>query len=65
MTNPFEEHDGVFFVLANNEGQHSLWPAYINVPSGWDIVYGENNRQECVNYIQLNWKDIKPSSLKK
>ena len=64
MSNPFEDHDGIFLVLVNEEGQHSLWPAYIDVPKGWNVVYGESNRQDCVNYITLNWKDIKPNSLK-
>ena len=25
-TNPFDDDNGTFFVLVNDEGQHSLWP---------------------------------------
>ena len=28
MTNPFEDPQGRFFVLVNEEQQHSLWPAF-------------------------------------
>ncbi|MFD5204920.1 MbtH family protein, partial [Streptomyces sp. NPDC058375] len=38
MTNPFEDEDGAYLVLVNDEGQHSLWPAFAEVPSGWTVV---------------------------
>jgi uncharacterized protein YbdZ (MbtH family) len=33
-------HDdgGSFFVLVNDEEQHSLWPAFADVPAGWRVV---------------------------
>ncbi|MEU7735437.1 MbtH family protein, partial [Streptomyces griseus] len=31
MTNPFEDEDGTYLVLVNDEGQHSLWPAFAEV----------------------------------
>ena len=31
MTNPFEDENGTFLVLSNDEGQHSLWPAFAEV----------------------------------
>jgi len=34
-TNPFDDDDGRFFVLVNDEEQHSLWPAFADVPAGW------------------------------
>ena len=37
MTNPFEDENGVYHVLVNDEGQHSLWPSFIDVPKGWTI----------------------------
>ncbi|MEU6919494.1 MbtH family NRPS accessory protein, partial [Streptomyces sp. NPDC002285] len=27
MANPFENDEASYFVLVNDEGQHSLWPA--------------------------------------
>ena len=41
MTNPFDNEDGSFFVLVNDEGQHSLWPSFAEVPAGWTRVHGE------------------------
>ncbi len=34
MTNPFDDPDGTFYVLVNDEGQHSLWPTFADVPQG-------------------------------
>ncbi len=38
MTNPFEDENGSYHVLVNDEGQHSLWPSFIAVPNGWTIA---------------------------
>ncbi|ANN20075.1 MbtH family protein [Amycolatopsis orientalis] len=63
MTNPFDNEDGSFFVLVNDEGQHSLWPSFAEVPSGWTRVLGETTRQECLAYVEENWTDLRPKSL--
>ncbi len=64
MSNPFDTEDGTFFVLVNDEGQHSLWPAFIEVPAGWAKVHGESRRQECMDYINTHWTDLRPTSLR-
>ena len=61
--NPFDDENGTFYALANEEGQHSLWPAFADVPAGWTIVHGEATRQACLDYIQQNWTDMRPLSL--
>lgn len=63
MTNPFDDHEGVFYVLINEEGQHSLWPHFAPVPAGWTIVHGEDTRDACLEYIEANWTDLRPKSL--
>jgi MbtH protein len=63
MTNPFEDPDGSYFVLINDEGQYSLWPAFIDVPDGWRIVHGEDTRQAALDFINENWTDMRPASL--
>ena len=63
MTNPFDDADGRFFVLVNDEGQHSLWPVFIEVPAGWSAVYGEADRDSCLEYVEQNWTDMRPKSL--
>lgn len=63
MTNPFDNESGSFFVLVNDEGQHSLWPAFAELPAGWTAVHGEASRQECLAYVEENWTDLRPKSL--
>jgi len=47
MTNPFETEDGEFCVLVNDEGQHSLWPTFKDVPAGWTAVGPRDARRDC------------------
>ncbi len=63
MTNPFEDENGTYFVLRNDEGQYSLWPVFVDVPAGWIVVHGEDNRQACLDYVNEHWTDMRPTSL--
>jgi MbtH protein len=63
MTNPFDDPDGRYLVLVNHEGQHSLWPTFVDVPAGWSVVYGEADRASCLDYVERNWTDMRPKSL--
>jgi MbtH protein len=63
MTNPFEDADGRYYVLVNDEGQHSLWPSFAEIPAGWRIVHGEESRESCLEYVEANWTDLRPNSL--
>lgn len=63
-TNPFDDDSGSFFVLVNDEEQHSLWPSFADVPSGWSVAYGQAGRQACLDFIDQNWTDIRPKSLR-
>ncbi|MEV0230695.1 MbtH family protein [Nonomuraea sp. NPDC050786] len=63
MTNPFENNDADYYVLTNDEGQHSLWPSFIEIPAGWNSVHGADSRQNCLDYIEANWTDMRPKSL--
>jgi len=62
--NPFDDENGTFFVLVNDEEQHSLWPAFADVPAGWRVVFGEADRASCLEYIEEHWPDIRPKSLR-
>jgi MbtH protein len=63
MANPFEDENGVYHVLINDEGQHSLWPSFIDVPQGWTIVHKADSRSACLEFINRNWTDMRPRSL--
>ncbi len=65
MPNPFEDADGLYRVLANDEGQHSLWPAAQAIPAGWAIVHDADYRSQCLDYVEKNWTDMRPKSLRK
>jgi MbtH protein len=62
-TNPFEHEDGRYLVLVNSEGQHSLWPTFLDVPTGWIVAHNEDTRQGCLDYVKENWTDMRPYSL--
>jgi MbtH protein len=62
-TNPFEDENGTYHVLINEEGQHSLWPSFIEVPDGWTIVHKADKRAACLEFIEKNWTDMRPKSL--
>jgi uncharacterized protein YbdZ (MbtH family) len=62
--NPFDDDNGRFFVLVNDEEQYSLWPTFADLPAGWRVVYGEAGRAECLHHIDENWTDIRPKSLR-
>jgi uncharacterized protein YbdZ (MbtH family) len=53
-----------FYVLVNEEEQHSLWPTFSDVPDGWRVVFGEADRAACLDYIDQEWTDIRPKSLR-
>jgi MbtH protein len=64
MTNPFDDNDGRFHVLVNDEGQHSLWPSFAAVPAGWTVALGDATRATCVSYVEEHWTDLRPRSLR-
>ena len=63
MTNPFEDEDGTYFALVNDEGQYSLWPTFAEIPGGWTVAFGEDSRAACLNFVEENWTDMRPKSL--
>ena len=62
-TNPFEDENGAYCVLVNDEGQYSLWPVFATVPAGWTIAHGEDTRRACLDFIEGAWTDMRPKSL--
>jgi uncharacterized protein YbdZ (MbtH family) len=65
--NPFDDETATFYVLINDEDQHSLWPTFKQVPGGWTVVLGadgQSSRQECLDYVEEHWTDMRPKSLR-
>jgi len=63
MANPFENEDGIYLVLVNDERQYSLWPADHKIPDGWSETGPKGNRRECLDWIDKTWTDMRPLSL--
>lgn len=63
MTNPFDDENGEFLALVNDEGQFSLWPAFAVVPEGWTVAHEKDTRQACLDFIEEHWTDMRPKSL--
>jgi uncharacterized protein YbdZ (MbtH family) len=54
----------VFRVLMNEEEQYSLWPAGKEIPAGWVSVYGPGGKADCLAFVETNWTDMRPKSLR-
>ncbi|MER5770766.1 MbtH family protein [Streptomyces sp. NPDC001985] len=63
MANPFDDADGTFLALVNDEGQFSLWPAFADIPGGWAVAHGPGARTACLDFIERVWTDMRPLSL--
>ncbi|MFJ4106924.1 MbtH family protein [Oerskovia enterophila] len=63
--NPFDDSEGTFLVLVNDEQQHSLWPEFAAVPPGWDVVLDASPRAVALAYVDAHWTDLRPASLRR
>jgi len=63
--NDAEEIVELHLVLKNCEEQYSLWPDYKEVPIAWKKVFGPMPKEDCLKYVQENWTDMRPLSLRK
>ncbi len=50
-------------VVINHEEQYSLWPVDRANPSGWKDTGKSGSKQQCVDYIEEVWTDMRPLSL--
>jgi len=63
-TNPFDDPDGTYVVLVNDEEQHSLWPTFAETPAGWRTTFGPAGRDACLAHVEETWTDLRPRSLR-
>ncbi len=59
------EDDRRYTVVINHEEQYSIWFADREVPAGWKAVGKTGTKQECLDYIEEVWTDMRPLSLRK
>jgi MbtH protein len=60
-----EEDTTVYTVVINHEEQYSIWPEDREMPLGWNAVGVTGSKQECLDYIEEVWTDMRPLSLRK
>ena len=63
MTSPFDDPDGRFHVVVNDEEQYALWPEGLDIPAGWAPL-ASGDLAECTAYVDEHWVDMRPRSLK-
>ena len=60
-----EEDTTTYKVVINHEEQYSIWPADRENALGWNDVGKSGSKQECLDYIEEVWTDMRPLSLRK
>ncbi|GAA4937511.1 MbtH protein [Nonomuraea thailandensis] len=62
--NPFDDPDGEFLVLADDEERHSIWPCSAAVPEGWSVRFGPDCRAACLAYVSAAWTGPRPRGVR-
>jgi MbtH protein len=52
-------------VVINHEEQYSIWPLEQQVPLGWSKVGIQGTKDECLDYIERVWTDMRPLSVRR
>jgi MbtH protein len=62
----YEEQDDnrMYKVVVNHEEQYSIWFAEREAPLGWREVGKMGQKNECLDYINEVWTDMRPLSLR-
>jgi len=58
------EDTTIYKVVLNHEEQYSLWPVHQANPLGWSDAGKSGLKQDCLDYIQTVWTDMRPLSLR-
>jgi MbtH protein len=59
------DSDGTTYqVVINDEEQYSVWPAERALPAGWRAAGTTGTRDTCLAWIDDNWTDMRPRSLR-
>ena len=54
----------LFYVVRNAEEQYSIWPNWRDLPLGWHTVGQAASREDCLDWIEKNWTDMRPLSVR-
>ncbi len=56
--------DEIFAVVINEDEEYSMWPVSRPVPKGWKLAGKQGTKQECLDYIEEVWVDMRPKGLR-
>lgn len=59
------EDTTIYEVVVNHEEQYSIWPTEREMPLGWKAVGKSGLKQDCLDYIETVWTDMRPLSLRR
>lgn len=65
MTADPEDDVTQYKVVVNHEEQYSIWPEWRPNPAGWRDAGISGKKAECLAWIDANWTDMRPLSLRK
>ncbi|MFI0370124.1 MbtH family protein [Actinomadura sp. 1N219] len=60
-----DDDDRRYVVVMNHEEQYSIWVEDRPVPDGWRAVGKAGPKDECLEYIDEVWTDMRPLSLRR
>lgn len=59
-----QENQTTYKVVINHEEQYSIWWSDRENPLGWKDAGKSGTKQECLDYIEAEWTDMRPLSLR-
>jgi MbtH protein len=65
MAEGVEENLDLHYVVINEEEQYSIWPVWRDIPDGWKAVGEARDKEACLDWIEVNWTDMRPASLRR
>ncbi|WP_067798503.1 MbtH family protein [Actinomadura formosensis] len=65
MAHESHESSAAYHVVINDEEQYSIWRAGMELPAGWHAVGRPRPKDECLAYIEEQWTDMRPASLRR
>ncbi len=57
--------DVEYKVVVNDEEQYSIWPADREHAPGWHDAGPRGPKSDCLSWIEVNWEDMRPLSLRR
>jgi len=63
VNDPGKTTGNAFVVVVNDQGQHALWRAELDLPAGWRQQSADKPRRACLDAIADAWQDIAPASV--